>query len=893
MRRKMFCLIIVISTCLSVGAQENNDLIGQADALILNAKFEEALILLDKHPADVSPLLIANKKAEALTRLGRLEEAGNIIEDVRTQLARKPDPALEGITNSNLAFLHLSQGRQDLAEELLNQALATLGQNPEKNQQQIAHAHSFLGLVYVSQGKYAQAQEHLHRTLAIRQTHGKAWVAATYNDLGLAYSQTDKDRALDYYEQAHKIYRELYGERDPRIAIANINTGILYRDLELFGDAIVNFETALKISNDILSQPHPAKAIALYNLGQTYLQLNDQHNAAQYYEQALKMYKACFGSKHPEVASVLNAMGNLRLAQDQFDEALGLYQDALQANVPDFKADDPTANPTLRNYYNGIGLLHTLLFKAQAFEAKYSRKSLKFSDLTEALTILSYCDTLIDQLRQHTTNESDKLALGVMANEVYADGVRIAYEAALNAFRKEPYYEKAFYFAEKSKGAVLLEAISDTRAKSFAGVPDALLEEEKELRSALASVARKLAEKPAEEEERALRETDFSLRKKYDAFIAKLEQEYPAYFNLKFNVAAPTVAELQTLLPPQTAIISYFIDDKNQQLYTFFLRNSQYKVSQQSLSADFNRYINGLRNGLYFQEIEAYKTSAYQLGKTLIPNIPKSINDLVILPTGRLGLIPFETLLTSDPAGINDYRSLPYLIKKHEVRYEFSAGLLTQKRREGKTSPGPSIFLCAPVRFPDNPTLSDLPGTQQEVKDISALFAGKDLATSALLFDQAAEQQIKSGMLKDYRYLHFATHGRVNEVDPELSSIFLRQDDTDDGNLFAGEIYNLELNAGLVTLSACQTGLGKLIKGEGVIGLSRALVYAGAQNILVSFWSVADQSTAMIMENFYKHLLDNGNEEFSRALRQSKLALAAHKEYAPPYYWAPFVLIGF
>jgi CHAT domain-containing protein len=141
--------------------------------------------------------------------------------------------------------------------------------------------------------------------------------------------------------------------------------------------------------------------------------------------------------------------------------------------------------------------------------------------------------------------------------------------------------------------------------------------------------------------------------------------------------------------------------------------------------------------------------------------------------------------------------------------------------------------------------------------------------------------------------IHLATHGIVDENNPELSRIFLQTDsEAEDGNLFSGEIYNLHLNADLVTLSACQTGLGKISKGEGVIGLSRALVYAGAKNIMVSFWSVADESTAVLMTDFYKLLLEKPAINYSENLREAKLNMIDSK-FAAPYYWAPFILIGF
>ena len=897
--RNLCLYFLTIASSLSLhGQQPEDNLIGTIDSLLLNSAFQQAIETIEAAYPESTSLLLENKKAEALTRMGKFGEAEKLLEAIQTKSALQDDTFLKAVVQTNQGFLQLNQGRSDLAEKSLQNALREFeacgkGQSPEAA---LALAH--LGLAYMSQGKYSQAQEQLHRALALRQAESKPrseWIAATYNDLGLVYSQTDKEKALDFFEQAQEMYTALYGDRHPKIAIANINTGIIYRDLELFGDAVNNFEAALNIWKAVYVQPHPAKAIALYNLGQTYLQLNDHQAALEYYHLALKMYEDCYGARHPEIASVLNAIGNLYVADAHFEQAFEAYQKALQANVQDFNDNNLKANPALKNYYNGTRLLHTLMFKAQAFESRYLRKSLKFSDLTEALEILAKCDSLIDMLRHHSANESDKLLLGVMADEVYSDGVRISYEAALNALKKNYYFEKAFYFAEKSKGAVLLESIADTQAKSFAGIPEDLLEEERNMKSALNLSARKLAQKPSPDEERAEREITFSLKRSYENFLKKLGAEYPEYFNLKFNSTTPSVRQIQQLLSDETALISYTIDDKNDHLYIFLIRKNHFRVWQRELTKDFDKYITGLRNSLYFVEISTFQKSAVSLARTLIPSLPASISDLIILPTGRLGLIPFETLLLQEPEKTSTYSSLPYLINRYSVRYEFSAGLLLQKSQKKSPSAGvPSIFLCAPVNFPERDHLGQLPGTEKEVQEISRLFAEKKLTATTYLRTQADEKRIKTIDLKEYGFIHFATHGVVDESQPELSRIFLQSGAPgEDGNLFAGEIYNLELNAELVTLSACQTGLGKILKGEGVIGLSRALVYAGARNLIVSFWNVADESTALLMKDFYQQVLDHPNPSFSDDLRQAKLKFLRDKTHAAPYYWAPFVLIGF
>jgi CHAT domain-containing protein len=200
----------------------------------------------------------------------------------------------------------------------------------------------------------------------------------------------------------------------------------------------------------------------------------------------------------------------------------------------------------------------------------------------------------------------------------------------------------------------------------------------------------------------------------------------------------------------------------------------------------------------------------------------------------------------------------------------------------------------APIQFPAKDNLNELPGTETEVNQIKALLTTKQIPCEVLINHSANETSVKSETLKNYDLIHFATHGIVDEENPDLSRIFLQNDsEAEDGNLFSGEIYNLHLNANLVTLSACQTGLGKISKGEGVIGLSRALVYAGAKNLVVSFWSVADESTSQLMTSFYQQLITTNSKPFTEALRDAKLEMIEHEKYASPFYWAPFVLIGF
>jgi CHAT domain-containing protein/Tfp pilus assembly protein PilF len=893
---------ILLVLCIFVYAQKAEpEILQEIESLLLDSRFEEAIKKIDQtrtRDYDLN-ILLANKKAEALIRLGKLEEANPLLRETLARTEGSKNSILLGaIVQSTIGFLYLNQGRNDLALETLVASSGILQQT--NGTLETAQALSYLGQVYISTGNYVQAEGQLQMSLSLRLAklpESHELIAASYNDLGLVYSQLDVDKSIDYYEKAIAIYEKLHGKEHPKMAITNTNLGVVYRTLEFYGDAINYFETALTIWEKIYSQPNPSKAFVLSNLGQTYAKMRDQDAAMAFYKRALDMYLAAQGNKHPDVAHTYNLMGLILLEQRKYEASLDHFQRALIANVPDFNSEDLRINPSGNTFYNGNQLLYSMMYKAQALEARHLGKTLKQTDLVLGLQTLEVCDGLIDRLRQQATNETDKISLGVIANEVYADGVRMAYLLSEASFKnRRNFREQSFYFAEKSKSAVLLDAISETNAKSFAGVPDELLEEEKTLKSTVALVAQKLAQKPPEEEEKKLRESAFQINQKYSAFIQNLEKQYPEYFNLKYSSIAPSITEIQQQLDNKTAVISYFIDDSkpgSARLYTYALTKKTFKISEQTLPNDFDRNITGLRNGLFYMSADAYIISARKLYKLLIPKLSSAIEELVILPTGRMSVVPFEVLLTHKVKDMETpYEALPYLVNRFGTRYEFSAGLLLQKKNE-QAKDISSALLCAPVTFPEKDNLNDLPGTETEVRTLNSLFASKNISTKILMNEQASEGILKSLNLKEYTLIHFATHGIVDEQNPELSRIFLRHNSAEeDGNLFSGEIYNLQLKANLVTLSACQTGLGKISKGEGVIGLSRALVYAGAQHIIVSFWSVADESTAILMADFYRLQLERPALPYSENLRQAKRNLLQGR-FAAPYYWAPFILIGF
>ena len=226
----------------------------------------------------------------------------------------------------------------------------------------------------------------------------------------------------------------------------------------------------------------------------------DYDAALKFQNQALKMYLVLYGEKHPEVANSYFLIGSVHQKKSEYKTAASLFQESIYANLYDQAFESLYDLPEIRDYYNGDILLSSLQSKAKALEAHHYSKSLKLKDIDGALETLKGCDELITQLRQLRFNEADKLRLAKIASEVYGNGISIATYLSDRTFRKNYYINQAFDFCERSKSAILLSAINDTKAKHFAGIPDKELEVEDSLKSEIGFLEQQLAQVESDEE---------------------------------------------------------------------------------------------------------------------------------------------------------------------------------------------------------------------------------------------------------------------------------------------------------------------------------------------------------------------------------------------------------
>ncbi|MCD4792545.1 MAG: CHAT domain-containing protein [Bacteroidales bacterium] len=826
-----------------------------------------------------------------------------------------------------------------------------------------------IGNVYVNKNEYDLALQYHFVALQIRKDllgEKHINVAASYNNIGVIYAdKREYDLALKYYFKSVQIKKEQLGEKHISIAISYDNIGGVYADKKEFDSALEYYFKALQITKNLFGEKHTLVATSYNNIGLVNKYINKYDLALEYYFKSLQIFKELLGEKYSHVATEYINIGDVYVEKNEYDLALKNYQKGIVASLRNF---NDTINlysvPIINDYLNWDELLKALQEKAEIF-ADTSITLPKFetsAKLKLALRHYQACDTLISQVRKNMKTKSDKIALGTIADEVYKGAVDVCLDLvnSTDVAMQRLFRESAFYFSEKNKSSVLLESLAGSEAQKFAGIPDTLLKQEHKLQIDIALYKKILAEEPDSLKEIRFQDKLFKANRTYDSLIIVFEQKFPKYYELKYNQKPAGVADIQQILDKHTAILSYFEGDS--MISVFIINKKKFNIIQVEKTKDFNDIITELRENISNTDIitedysnnthysvDIYQKNAYELYQLLFPKevkkyLNRKIKNLIIIPDGKLAIIPFESLLTkkynaswTDWKNTDYFSEMPYLVKDYNISYSYSGNLfyktnpkttdkpefqnisdwlalapvfdndsisgtnLRTRKLIEKNSTDQSGNLNTRAWLRDGSYITPLPGSEEETKEIFNIFESNNKKAILKTHKFANEEFVKSGVLKDFKYLHIATHGMVNEDKPELSCILLAQDttSTEDNILFSGEIYNLELNADLTVLSACETGLGKIAEGEGVIGLTRALLYAGSKNVIVSLWQVSDESTNQLMVDFYSNFLNEKTPPlkgagvmFADHLSKSKLKLINEGKYAHPFFWSPFVLIG-
>jgi len=541
-----------------------------------------------------------------------------------------------------------------------------------------------------------------------------------------------------------------------------------------------------------------------------------------------------------------------------------------------------------------------------------------FAEKERALQVYLQCDHFIDERRLSFLSEETRLSLAGTARSIYEKGIELAFDL-YQGKNDSSYLETAFYFSGKSKSLLLLLGLKESFALHSAGIPQALMDREWELELKIANKKSeryqlRLQTSTGQEEKGATLDQElFHLEKSKDSLLSILEHSYPDYFQLKYDLGLPSVQDLQGRLPENMNLVDYFWGEND--LYIFFLdkdkieghRSSGVDSLKRKLSL-FKELINSPWTDKEGADIERNRKQFTDLSHFLYKKLLGPVNfstteglqRLKIVADGGLGFLNFGLLMAEKADTSTGYRDLPYLIHDFEISYAYSVGQWWHVLQKGSIPlTGKDDLLAFRPEYPEIEELKNLEiasrkgfgplyYSKEEIDNISGYF------DSQVFEGEKATEKSFYQLAPQFPLIQISGHAMIPDSTPHAAFIAFTDVNSSqfDDSLMLEELYALRLNAEMVVLSACETGIGELFSGEGIMSLGRGFTYAGARSLVMSLWEVNDASTAQIMSSLYSYLAQGQNKD--AALRQAQLDYLNRSDqlHAHPYFWAAFVATG-
>ncbi len=827
-----------------------------------------------------------NNRAGKLLREERNEEAYQLAKrafersqnrDLRRRASRSAN--LIGIAAFRL-------GRISEAIDYYKQAFNVIADDkddPEVDKLQITALGRAASLLRLS-GRYEEALWCFNQTLRLfRKQNDRSGESLILSRLSSVYAFTgDAERAINYSAEALKLAQALGDRTLEENALlsfllaeelrGNYESALQYglREIEF----IRNYPLGNQITGNPLTELRYVRLTTLYHLATTYAALELYAEATNFFELALNYAKA------------MHARSDLILGDYAWTQLQ--YGNAAQA----------------------LDSVSTALTNLRKVGGNRHLESRFLATKATAERVLGRNDEALQSYRQAVAAVEEARMLSI-PTEISRAGIiasrRDVFTNAIQFLVEQNRADEALAVAEAYHARVFLDVLAETGEQDKEEyTPEQKIEIDRIL-AKIAGIQRELWKPDISAENEGKFSEQLTLaEQELESVRLKIRRANPHFASVKYPKPLQPEIIAKEIMPPDTTLIEFVLGEPK----SIALVMSQGKLSSyflppakeiEMLVAQYNQALTEKVYSLTaMQAIARQKKLGQFLYQTLLQNIEvqtAGAKNLIIVPDGALSYLPFETL-------VDNQNVSQYLLERFAISYAPSASALATIRalnqNAGATTSGVIAFGDPVYEAPKKlqpvtergGDLRQLPFTRAEVNEISALFP--QLQRKIFLGADANEKAVKTESLLPYRYIHFAAHGNVDEAHPARSGIVLSQlaDPNEDGTLQMTEVLQLKLNADLVTLSACRTGLGKLLHGEGIIGLTRAFLYAGASSVVVSLWNVNDVATASLMKSFYKNLQSGMAKD--EALRQAKLELLAGQKRAwrHPYYWAPFVLVG-
>lgn len=861
----------------------------------------------------------------ASLQMGDLEAARAAFERTLPLQSAAGDRYGEARTRSNLCLIRHTKGELREAAACYEQVLALyeeLGAGP-----QIANTHRNLAGVWEILGEPGKARESYEQALSgVRSFGDRRDEGQVLNNLAVFELSTGEvGQALAHLEESLAIFREV-GDRLWEARSLH-NLGEVLAGLGEPERALANLEPAAALRREIGDRRGESNTLNL--LGRLYGEAGEEARAGEAHARALELARAA-GVRREEAASLL-WVGRQKARTGQGAEGVQTLQQAvalarevgdrslLAAALQSLAEAGPPAAAS-----SGLAFLEEALALQRASGDRRGE--------ADALTALARTERRNGQIAaalahaEEAVHRIEELRLEVDLPDLRASylgrrqrSYELAIDLQMELHRQEPaagHDRAAFELAERARARSLLDLLEEAQTGLLRGLDPAVRERRQALLLRLAAVASQRGSSRGE----ASPELQ-DLLAGLDRLDTEIRQANPRYASLAHPRLLRT-EEVQAMLEPDTLVLEYSLGEERSWLWavdrgSFTTVELPARAEVEALARSVYEELRRPDQGdPRWQEARAERL---RLSRMLLGPVAARLagRRLAVVAGGALQYIPFAALPEPETSGATPEP----LVVQHEILTLPSVSALALQRTvaAGRPSPPKKLAVVAdPVFSPEDARLKGkavAPGTlpagetvlsrdsstalprlgftRREAEEIAALVpAGQSLV--ALDF-QASREMVLGSRLADYRVIHFATHGLIDARTPALSGLALSQVDAagrpQQGFLGLPDVYGLDLTADLVVLSGCETALGREIRGEGLVGLARGFMYAGATRVMASLWNVRDRSTAELMGHFYRSLLAEGRPP-AAALRQAQLLMLREPRWRDPYFWAAFVLQG-
>ena len=837
-----------------------------------------------------------------------------------------------------------------------------------------------LGGLYEKRGDFEKATTYYFKSLEMYENHydpnqhnfqsKEELIVGTSCILGNSYLNQNKFEKADFYlQKAYKISMETWAE-------GHIKTNKVLNYLVELYEKQEEYEKALQYRLQAFEY-YSNKGSGI-GIAKSYTSLSRLYRGLKHYDlakdsvlKAIELLLEQFRERRLELIAAYHALASIHYDQANYREALTCHHLIVQIYFRLDSTHQLEDIPTLdiNSYFPTPQMLSSIGELANACYLCYFNENRGKKTLRISWGYIQLLLSLSDQVRKHFYTEGSKLLLSNNLHQFYSIGIQVALSL-------ENQQESAFQLAEKSKASTIFAAIKDDFAKTLVGIPTKVLEEEQQLKIELTYLKKSIEGeeiKTAKKDEKILqryRSQYFDYLQSYTQLIEKIEQDYPDYYQLKYETQTASIDEIQESLTENQVMVSYFVGETH--YYIFLITPNLFEMLDYEKPGDFEELIDTFLQAIQQHQLKDYYQTAFRLHRLLMKEVEAFLIDpfaennilgegesisigkkqLIIAPHGILNYLPFEALLCSDSTSIiedlppneNPYHHLDYLLLHCEISYHYSTTLwhyLLTTRRE-KTPINDDFVGFAPVYQSDTQIVFEdvakevsqwatrsealqkedtwipLPHSKTEAENIAALFAAEGLESQTFLHEEATKEQFQEAAEKS-RFLLVAAHGVVNDEHPKLSGLVFHPKNREEGSgkrdveetpfnlasrlsrpisqtdciLSMEETYHLNLQADLVVLSSCESGIGQLAKGEGMMAVNRGFLYAGAKNVVSTLFKVYDRPSSLLTQYLFEEILKNPSKygDYSAALRRAKLRLL-QMEKVDPKSWCGFVLIG-